>query len=112
MNSLLLALVMSAATLAPMNQTPQLSVDPVVPQDSATITLPPMNQTLQLSVDSDSVVPEGSQCNSNQVYMAEYYYEYPGGPYCGLRYIYCDKPYYQEGCWTSTYNAYEYCWCP
>jgi hypothetical protein len=86
MNSLLLALVMNAAIVAPMNQTPQLSVDPVVPL--------------------------GSQCSFNQVHRAEYYYEYPGGPYCGLRYIYCNKPSYSEGCRTSYFNDYEYCWCP
>lgn len=86
MNSLLLALVMSAATIAPMNQTPQLSVDPVVSQ--------------------------GSQCGYNQVHIGEYYYEYPGGPYCGLRYIYCNQPSYYDGCRTEYFNSYEYCWCP
>ena len=107
MNSLLLALVMSAATIAPMNQTPQLSVDPVAPQGSATIA--PIDQTAQLAVDP--VVPEGSRCSTNQVHIAEYFYEYPGGPYCGLRYIYCNKPYYHDGCWTPYFNSYEYCWC-
>ncbi len=85
MNSLLLALAMSAATIAPMNQTPQLSTDPVVSQ--------------------------GARCSTNQVTVAEYFYEYPGGPYCGLRYIYCNKPSYSEGCYTPYFNSYEYCWC-
>lgn len=86
MNSLLLALVMSAVTTAPMSQTPQLS--------------------------ANQVVSQGSQCSTNQVHMGVYYYEYPGGPYCGLTYIYCNKPQYHEGCTTGTFTEYEYCWCP
>lgn len=110
MNSLLLALVMSATTIAPINQTPQLSVDPVMPQGAAHTTIAPMmNQTPQLSVNP--VVPEGS-CNYPTVHRAEYFYEYPGGPYCGLRYLYCDHIYYWEGCWTQYYNDYEFCACP
>lgn len=85
MNSLLLALVMSAATIAPMNQTPQLSVDPVVSQ---------------------------GPCSYNQLHMKVYYYEYPGGPNCGLAYLYCNKPRYHEGCTTEYVNEYTYCWCP
>jgi hypothetical protein len=86
MNSLLLTLVMSATTIAPINQTPQLSVD--------------------------RVASLGSQCSQNQVYMGVYYYEYPGGPSCGLTYIYCNKPQYHDGCTTNYFNEYEYCWCP
>jgi hypothetical protein len=86
MNSLLLVLVMNMATIAPMNQTPQLSID--------------------------QEVPSGSGCSYNQIHAVEYFYEYPGGPSCGYRVIYCNKPGSQHGCITSYSNYYEYCYCP
>lgn len=54
-------------------------------------------------------------CGYNEVYRATYYYQYPGGPECGLRYQYCyaSTPPYQEGCTTSYYDVwYNQCYCP
>lgn len=53
-------------------------------------------------------------CEYNQVYRATYYYQYPGGPECGIRYMYCwgDVRSYQEGCQTSYYDVwYADCTC-
>lgn len=52
-------------------------------------------------------------CGYDEVYRATYYYEYPGGPECGLKYQYCSKPPYQEGCTTPYYEVwYAQCYCP
>ena len=51
-------------------------------------------------------------CASGQVYRAVYYYQYAGGPECGLTYQYCDgTPRYHEGCTTQTYNQSFFCEC-
>ena len=51
-------------------------------------------------------------CDPGQVYRAIYYYEYPGGPECGLKYQYCDgTPPYYEGCRTAYYDQYFFCEC-
>lgn len=53
-------------------------------------------------------------CSHNQVYKAIYYYQYPGGPECGLTYQYCytSPPRYHEGCTTSYYDEwYAQCYC-
>lgn len=55
-------------------------------------------------------------CGTNEVYKATYYYQYPGGPECGLTYQYCyvsSPPRYHEGCTTSYYDEwYADCYCP
>jgi hypothetical protein len=51
-------------------------------------------------------------CGSGQVYRAVYYYQYSGGPECGLTYQYCDgTPRYHEGCTTSYYDQSFFCEC-
>ena len=51
-------------------------------------------------------------CGYDEVYSAIYYYEYPGGPECGLSYIYCEHGRYHEGCATSYYSqSYFSCEC-
>lgn len=54
-------------------------------------------------------------CETDQVYKAIYYYQYPGGPECGLTYQYCyvsSPPRYHEGCTTSYYTEwYAQCYC-
>lgn len=53
-------------------------------------------------------------CGYNEVYRATYYYEYPGGPECGLTYMYCwgDVTSYHEGCQTAYYDQwYNSCQC-
>ena len=46
------------------------------------------------------------------VYKGTYYFQYPGGPECGLTYQYCDgRPPYHDGCTTSYYTQYYYCEC-
>lgn len=53
-------------------------------------------------------------CGYNEVYRATYYYEYPGGPECGLTYMYCwgDVSSYHEGCQTAYYDQwYNSCQC-
>jgi len=46
------------------------------------------------------------------VHKATYYFEYPGGPECGLTYQYCNPPRYHEGCTTAYYEEYYFCGCP
>jgi hypothetical protein len=47
-----------------------------------------------------------------RVYRAIYYYQYSGGPECGLTYQYCDgTPRYHEGCTTQYYDQYFFCEC-
>ena len=46
------------------------------------------------------------------VYKATYYFEYPGGPECGLTYQYCESPRYHEGCTTAYYEEDYFCECP
>lgn len=56
--------------------------------------------------------PHFDMCESGQVYRAFYYYEYPGGPECGLTYQYCDgTPRYHEGCTTQYYDQCVFCEC-
>jgi hypothetical protein len=56
--------------------------------------------------------PGFDMCEPGQVYRAFYYYQYPGGPECGLAYQYCDgTPRYQEGCRTQYYQQYVFCEC-
>lgn len=51
-------------------------------------------------------------CGYNEIYRATYYYEYEGGPSCGLSYDYCLHDGYHEGCTTSYYNEwYNTCEC-
>ena len=51
-------------------------------------------------------------CSSGEVWRAFYYYQYPGGPECGLRYWYCEGTVYREGCTTSYYDTTIFCGCP
>jgi hypothetical protein len=52
-------------------------------------------------------------CSPGQVWRAYYFYEYPGGPYCGLTYQYCEgPPRYHDGCTTAYYETDVYCGCP
>lgn len=56
----------------------------------------------------------GRMCEYNEVYRATYYNQYPGGPECGLTYMYCwgDTYNYHEGCTTSYYTRwYNDCQC-
>jgi hypothetical protein len=51
-------------------------------------------------------------CAAGQVHLAISYYAYPGGPNCGLTYIYCDgTPRYHDGCTTQTYSQTTFCEC-
>jgi hypothetical protein len=51
-------------------------------------------------------------CAYNQTYSATYYYEYPGGPQCGVTYTYCLHDGYHEGCTTGYYSEwYNQCEC-
>lgn len=45
------------------------------------------------------------------VHRAYWYYEYPGGPECGVTFIYCDDFPYHEGCKTQYYDVYAGCGC-
>lgn len=70
----------------------------------------PAGQDPKMASENPWEVP----CGYNEVYRATYYYQYPGGPECGLRYQYCySTPPYQEGCTTSYYDVwYAGCYCP
>jgi hypothetical protein len=54
-------------------------------------------------------------CGQNDVYKATYFYQYPGGPECGLTFQYCyvsSPPRYHEGCTTAYYDEwYNSCYC-
>lgn len=66
------------------------------------------------AISSASRAQEGGfdMCDPGQVYRAIYYYQYPGGPECGLKYQYCDgTPPYYEGCRTAYYDQYFFCEC-
>ena len=73
--------------------------------------------TLLLSAISVAAVgqqdpPILNMCGPGQVYRAIYYYQYPGGPECGLTYQYCDgTPRYHEGCTTAYYDQAFFCEC-
>jgi hypothetical protein len=80
MKRLLLALLLSATTIAAVGQAPEVAAF--------------------------------DMCAYGQVYRAIYYYQYQGGPDCGLTYQYCDgRPRYHEGCTTQYYDQAFFCEC-
>lgn len=68
-----------------------------------------------LMIAPDQAAEGWGYCGYNEPYSSVTYYEYPGGPQCGFRYIYCyaSTPPYHEGCWTSYFDQwYNSCECP
>lgn len=55
-----------------------------------------------------------ASASSDCVVWHSYYYDSPGGTYCGLRYVFCSGRIYTEGCQTNYYQEYRNysCYCP
>lgn len=69
---------------------------------------------LALLVSGTAIFAAGrpSPASADCVQLRYYYYQYPGGPECGLTYVYCEREPVHSGCQTAYYNVYGGCACP
>lgn len=69
---------------------------------------------LALLISATAVIAVGQApvASADCIHRRYYYYEYPGGPLCGYRYVYCESPSYQTGCQTPYYTFSGGCICP
>ena len=69
---------------------------------------------LALLVCGTAIIAAGKApaASADCIHLRYYYYEYLGGPECGLTYVYCESPSYHTGCQTPYYDIYSGCGCP
>lgn len=62
--------------------------------------------------NSELQITPTAVCPSTKPHYSRYYYQYPGGPYCGLTHYFCDGWEAHQGCETQYYSEYFWCECP